>query len=76
MKVSTYLKRSAQADQLAKQLQKLIEGRAITKYGCQDSNSVAHFSMGYLNSMVARLAAQSPASLRELESAVNYLEKQ
>ena len=76
MKQITYMKRSAEAQELSNQLFKLVQNRAVSKYACQEQSEINAFATGYLTSMVARLAAHSPAALRELQSSINYLEKQ
>ena len=61
------------AQRLTNELLKLVDERAVTKYHCTDPTSKAAFVAGYMNSVLARIAAQSPASLKELESSVNWL---
>ena len=76
MKQTTYMIRRTDADMLSTKVVELVKTRAETKFGCQGQTEVYPFTVGYLVSLLGQIAAQSPAGLRELESAVNFLEKQ
>ena len=76
MKQTTYMIRRTDADMLSTKVVEMVKSRAKTWYGCKEDAEVYPFTVGYLVSLLGQIAAQSPASLRELESAVNFLEKQ
>jgi transcriptional regulatory protein LevR len=73
MKQSVYMSRRTDADHLAALTVDAIKARAVSKFNCQEDHEVMAFTTGYLSSLLAQVAAQSPAGLRELQSAVDYL---
>ena len=76
MKQSIYMSRRTDADALATKLVELVKARAKTKFNCETPVEVYPFATGYLQSVLGQIAAQSPASLRELQSALKFLESQ
>ena len=76
MKQTTYMLRRTDADMLSTKVVEMIKSRAQSTYGCDSTEAVASFSVGYLVSLLGQVASQSPASMRELESVVKFMEKQ
>ena len=74
MRYNAQANRRTDAQRLTNQLLKLLETKTFTKFGVQDdARAQLAFMTGYINSLLAQVAAQSPASLKELESSVNWL---
>ena len=65
--------RRAKAEALAAQVSQIAQDRAVTKYNCSDKDKFS-FTAGYLTSMLATVAASSPAALKELEAFIAYAE--
>lgn len=63
--------RRTDADALSQQMVKLAQRKAETKYQCTGAE-VNSFTVGYLSSLLAQVAAASPAAMKELAAAVNY----
>jgi hypothetical protein len=69
------MSRRAEADKAASRLVELVKERAVSKHGCIGSADVLAFTTGYISSMLAQVAAQSPAAMRELESHLKYIQE-
>ena len=65
--------RRTKADALAAQVSKIAQDKAVTKYNCTEKDKFS-FTAGYLTSMLATVAASSPAALKELEAFIAYAE--
>lgn len=77
MRIDAYTSRRTDAQHLTNKLQKLLETKSFPKYGIQDDKTAQlAFLSGYINSLLAQVAAASPASLKELQSTVNWLDRQ
>jgi hypothetical protein len=75
MNQKTYMSRRAQTSVSAERLVQLVKERAVTKYGCINDMEVLAFTAGYISSMLATVAAQSPAAMRELESHLKFIQE-
>jgi hypothetical protein len=72
MKANLYTSRRTDAQSMADQLVKAVLHRAETKFCGEDRLAINAFTVGYLNSLLATVAAQSPAGMKELASALKY----
>jgi hypothetical protein len=76
MRIDAQTSRRTDAQRLTKELLSNLESKTFTKYGIQDdANARLAFMTGYINSLLAQVAAASPASLKELESHVAFTRK-
>jgi len=71
------ISRRTDAQRLTNDLLINLETQLETKYGISKTDYAAKnaFMTGYINSLLAQVAAASPASLKELESHVVYMQK-
>ena len=76
MKQTTYMIRRTDADAMSTKVLALVKARAQSNFGCDSTEAVASFSVGYLSSLLAQVASQSKQSMDELASVVRFLEKQ
>ena len=74
MKTTLSISRRTDAQCMADQLVKAVLHRAETKFslGPDDHAAINAFAVGYLNSLLATVAASSPAAMKELASALKY----
>lgn len=64
--------RRTDAQYLADQIVALTMKKAETKFGCKSVEDQNAFTLGYMNSLLATVAAASPAAMKELASALKY----
>lgn len=71
------ISRRTDAQRLTNQLLTNLETQLETKYGIKSTDYAAKnaFMTGYINSLLAQVAAAAPASLKELESHVAFMQK-
>jgi hypothetical protein len=75
MDMKTY-QRSIQAEQLVRRLtDNLTSDQAKAVYGLHDNASANAFALGYLSSMMIKMAAMSPKALKELANQVEWNEE-
>ena len=73
MKQTSQMTRLTDAQAMVNQLVQSIQNRAETKMGMDnDRLGVNAYTVGYLNSVLAHVAAVSPAAFKELASVVVY----
>lgn len=66
------MERRTDAQYLADQIVALTMKKAESKFGCTTTADQNAFTLGYMNSLLASVAASSPAAMRELASALKY----
>lgn len=73
--MKAYTNRRTDAQRLTETLLANLESRMESKYGISADDHAAKkaFMTGYINSLLAQVAAASPASLKELESHVAWM---
>jgi hypothetical protein len=76
-KTGLQISRRTDAQRLTNKLLQLLDTQTFTKYGIGQEDYAAKnaFMVGYINSVLAQVAGASPASLKELESSVKYMER-
>jgi hypothetical protein len=70
------ISRRTDAQRLTNKLLELLQSKSFKQYGIQDDRAAQlAFMTGYINSVLSQVAAASPASLKELESTVNWMDQ-
>lgn len=64
--------RRTDAQYLADQIVALTMKKAESKFGCKSVEDQNAFTLGYMNSLLATVAAASPAAMKELAAALKY----
>lgn len=76
MRANAQSQRRTDAQRLTNKLLELLQSKSFKQYGIQDDRAAQlAFMTGYINSVLAQVASASPASLKELESTVNWMDR-
>ncbi len=77
MRIDAQTIRRTDAQRLTNELLVNLESSMETKYGIKETDYAAKnaFMTGYINSLLAAVAAASPASLKELEGHVAWMKR-
>ena len=76
MRATAQSQRRTDAQRLTNKLLELLQSKSFKQYGIQDDRAAQlAFMTGYINSVLSQVAAAAPASLKELESTVNWMDR-
>ena len=72
MKINAQTSRRTDANTMAQSMVTLAQAKAKNRFGCETPLEANSFALGYITTLLAQVAAASPAGMRELEGALKY----